>query len=151
MSDKLVERHLTNPQASYDPLEAQKRSLMHKQQVLCNGEKTGSCCKHYWAITRIVPSLNSDFLQVGEKLRFCRAWGSEPLEFEDGREGLAPYCNIYEPDSRPYDADFEQYKPISPEVLDNLWGNEPPKPEPETPAVSIHDALSADTEENTND
>lgn len=148
MTDKLLEPPLTNPQAVYDPMEAQKRSLMHKQKVLCNGEKTGACCKHYWAITRIVPSLNADFLQVGEKLRFCRAWGSEPLEFEDGREGLAPYCNIYEPDEkRSYDAEFEEYKPITDQTLGNLWANDPPKaPEP---TVSITDVLVEDPTQET--
>lgn len=100
-------------QTLHNPAEAIKRSLMHKQKPLCNGAATGECCKHYWAIVRIVPSHNPDFLKSGEKLRFCRAWGAEPLEFDDGQEGMAVKCNIFEPDpKRLHDPDFESYTPL---------------------------------------
>jgi hypothetical protein len=101
-------------QTLHNPAEAIKNSLMHKQKPLCNGAATGECCKHYWAIVRIVPSHNPDFLKSGEKLRFCRAWGSEPLEFDDGQEGMAVKCNIFEPDAkRRFDPDFETYSPLA--------------------------------------
>lgn len=100
-------------QSLHNTADAIKRSLMHKQKPLCNGAATGECCKHYWAIVRIVPSHNPDFLRSGEKLRFCRAWGSEPLEFDDGQEGMAVKCNIFEPDpKRLHDPDFETYTPL---------------------------------------
>lgn len=98
---------------TYDP-QAESRSLMHKQRVLCNGQATGHPCTHYWSMIRIVPSHNPDFLKQGEKLRFCCAWGAEPLEFGDGTTELAVYCSKFKHDpSRHYDPDFEEYRPIS--------------------------------------
>lgn len=98
---------------TYDP-KAESRSLMHKQKVLCNGQATGSPCKHYWNMIRIVPSHNPDFLKLGEKLRFCRAWGAEPLEFGEGTTELAVHCSMYEPDpNRKFDPHFEEYTPMN--------------------------------------
>jgi hypothetical protein len=98
---------------TYDP-KAESRSLMMKQKVLCNGQATGTPCKHYWTMIRIVPSHNPDFLKQGEKLRFCRAWGAEPLEFGEGTTELAVHCSMYEPDaSRKFDPHFEDYKPMT--------------------------------------
>lgn len=102
---------------SYDS-EAEKRSLMMKQPVLCNGQQTGHPCKSYWAMVRNVASHNPDFLRQGEKLRFCRAWGYEPLEFGEGATELATYCTLYEPDMhRRYDEQFEEYKALSTEEM----------------------------------
>lgn len=98
---------------TYDP-KAESRSLMHKQKVLCNGQATGKPCKHYWTMIRIVPSHNPDFLKLGEKLRFCRAWGAEPLEFGEGTTELAVHCSMYEPDEkRSFDSHFEEYQPMT--------------------------------------
>ena len=98
---------------TYDP-KAESRSLMHKQKVLCNGQATGAPCKHYWNMIRIVPSHNPDFLKLGEKLRFCRAWGAEPLEFGEGTTELAVHCSMYEPDAaRKFDPHFEEYSPMN--------------------------------------
>jgi hypothetical protein len=98
---------------TYDP-KAESRSLMHKQKVLCNGQANGHPCKHYWTMIRIVPSHNPDFLKLGEKLRFCRAWGAEPLEFGEGTTELAVHCSTYEPDTnRKFDPAFEEYRPMT--------------------------------------
>jgi hypothetical protein len=103
---------------TYDP-EAEKRSLMMKQPVLCNGQQTGHPCKQYWAMVRNVASHNPDFLRQGEKLRFCRAWGYEPLEFGEGATELATYCTLYEADkNRRYDEQFEEYKALSEEEME---------------------------------
>ncbi len=103
----------------HDTFAAQQRSVMYQQKVLCNGEATGFQCEHYWAVKRIPPSANPDFLTDGEKLRFCRAWGAEPLEFDDGREGQMVHCTLYKParPKRKYDPSFEEYKAITDEQL----------------------------------
>lgn len=120
---------------TYDP-KAESRSLMMKQKVLCNGQATGHPCKHYWTMIRIVPSHNPDFLKLGEKLRFCRAWGAEPLEFGEGTTELAVHCSAYEPDkSRQFDSAFEEYKPMTDDEANEagLHLPAPPLAEPVSP------------------
>lgn len=120
---------------TYDP-KAESRSLMHKQKVLCNGQANGQPCKHYWNMIRIVPSHNPDFLKLGEKLRFCRAWGAEPLEFGEGTTELAVHCSMYEPDpARKFDPQFEEYKPMTEEEAESAGLNlpAPPLPVPVSP------------------
>lgn len=113
---------------TYDP-KAESRSLMHKQKVLCNGQANGQPCKHYWNMIRIVPSHNPDFLKLGEKLRFCRAWGAEPLEFGEGTTELAVLCSMYEPDpTRKFDPQFEEYKPMTDEEADEAGLHLPAPP-----------------------
>lgn len=115
---------------TYDP-KAESRSLMHKQKVLCNGQATGAPCKHYWNMIRIVPSHNPDFLKLGEKLRFCRAWGAEPLEFGEGTTELAVHCSMYEPDlKREFDPHFEDYSPMNEEEAEQAGLSIPSPPLP---------------------
>lgn len=71
-----------------DP-DAEKRSLMLQRKVLCNGQATGVRCASYWTVIRNEPSQDPDMLVIGGKLRFCRAWGAEPLEFGEGTTELA--------------------------------------------------------------
>ena len=115
---------------------------MHKQKVLCSGEATGQCCKHYWAMTTIVSSHNPDFLKQGERHRFCRAWGVEPLAFGDGKEDMAVKCNIFEPDEkRPYEAESEEYNPITSEELKDVWK---PDSKASFKSVTVDDVLADD-------
>ena len=102
--------------------ESRERSLMFRaKQIMCNGAKTGQCCKHYWAGRRIPPSATPHLLKHGEAIRMCRAFGAEPLEFDDGLEGMFLQCNIYEADEkRPYDENFEKYDPITNEEVAEL-------------------------------
>jgi hypothetical protein len=102
---------------TYDP-QAESRSLMHKQKVLCNGMATGHPCIYYWCMIRIASSHNPDFLKQGEKRRFCRAWGAEPLEMDEGISEMAVQCSMYVPDTkRVYDPSFEEYSPIGEDEL----------------------------------
>ena len=135
----------------HDSAAAVGRSLMHKQKVLCNGEANGVPCRHYWAVRRIVASQNSDFLTKGEKLRFCKAWGAEPLEFGDGREEQMVYCTEYVPrvDGKRYDADFETYSAISSEDLAALQDQTPNASK--SSAVSIDDVLAEEAKEANNE
>ena len=122
---------------TYDP-KAESRSLMMKQKVLCNGQATGQPCKHYWTMIRIVPSHNPDFLKLGEKLRFCRAWGAEPLEFGEGTTELAVHCSMYEPDaSRRFDPTFEEYKPMTEDEAEEAGLHLPATPL-STPAAPLN-------------
>lgn len=122
---------------TYDP-KAESRSLMMKQKVLCNGQATGQPCKHYWTMIRIAPSHNPDFLKIGEKLRFCRAWGAEPLEFGEGTTELAVHCSTYEPDpNRKFDPTFEEYKPMTEEEANEAGLHLPAPPLPNLAATSI--------------
>jgi hypothetical protein len=108
---------------------------MHKQRVLCNGQATGQACVHYWNMIRMAPSHNPDFLKQGEKLRFCRAWGIEPLEFGEGTTELATMCSMYQPDpTRPYDVHFEDYTAIEDEELVQIGTTKP------SPALPIPNA-----------
>jgi hypothetical protein len=111
---------------TYDP-KAEARSLMHKQKVLCNGQANGKPCRYYWTMIRIVPSHNPDFLKLGEKLRFCRAWGAEPLEFGEGTTELAISCSMYEPDKkRKFDSKFEEYMPMTEDEAKQAGISAPP-------------------------
>lgn len=125
---------------------------MHKQKVLCNGEATGKQCKHYWGLIRIVDSHDAEFLVNGEKLRFCRAWGAEPLEFGEGRSEQAVHCTLYEPSERPYDKLLEEYTPLSEEQVEDLKASEETPSaedtdtEPGFKKLNVDDVLGEDNE-----
>ena len=103
-----------------DP-EAEKKSLMLKQPAVCNGEATGFACKHYWTVIMRVDVQNPDHLRTGEKVRRCLVIAPEIVELGDGTKELAVHCSRYAKDAnRPYDASFEEYKPMSPEEVDSL-------------------------------
>ena len=103
-----------------DP-EAEKRSLMLKQQSVCNGEASGFACKHYWTVIMKVDAQNPDHLRVGEKVRRCLVIAPEIIELGDGTKELAVHCSRYEEDrNRPYDPSFEEYNPLSPEEINEL-------------------------------
>lgn len=107
-----------------DP-EAEKRSLMMKQKAFCNGEATGYCCKHYWTVVMKVDVQNPDHLKTGEKVRRCLVIAPEIVELGDGTKELAVHCSKYVMDSdRPYDAEFEEYKPLAPDEVTSLESGE---------------------------
>lgn len=94
-----------------DSQEDDKKSLMHAQKRSCNGESTGFQCKHYWNMMLPVDVLNSTSLRHGEKSRLCTLiTTSDGMRLQDS---MPAYCNRYEPCSRPYDKNFEQYNPLS--------------------------------------
>jgi hypothetical protein len=100
---------------------AEKRSVMLKQPSFCNGEATGFACKHYWTVIMRVDVQNPDHLRTGEKVRRCLVIAPEIIELGDGTRELAVHCSRYEQDTnRPYDPDFEEYNPMSPEEIDAL-------------------------------
>jgi hypothetical protein len=38
---------------------------------------------------------------------------------------MPTYCNRYEPSSRPYNPDFEDYKPLTPEQIEAIDNDQP--------------------------
>lgn len=124
---------------------ADKRSLMHAQPRLCNGQKTGRACVHYWAHNEPVESANSDVLRLGQLFRVCGVHPSIAHEMESHQ--LATHCNRYAPRRLPlykrplrwlriiddpgaYNPSVEEYRPLTPEEV-----------------KAIRDAFKADTPE----
>lgn len=96
-----------------DDPNARKRSLMHQQKSLCNGEATGRPCKYYWYQLTKITSNNPDILNKGEIQRACLLTGQAlPMESEE----LAVECNQYKPNKKlKYNSEQEEYTPITPE------------------------------------
>ncbi len=126
----------------YDSIEAQSKSLMHKQKVLCNGEASGVPCKHYWTLVQIASSAVPTHLRNGERTRSCTMLPSDPQVMDEGREGMAATCSRYEPDltpqydtrgiykdetfdvsqptTRKYDPREEGFFPLSPTIIKQI-------------------------------
>jgi hypothetical protein len=158
-----------------EDFEAEKRSLMAKAKPLCNGEKNGRSCVHYWAHVEKVESVNPDYLRRGELFRVC---GFHPsIAHEMNQHQLAVECNRYAPRRLPlfkrplavlglvkdpgkYDPNFEEYQPISAAQLKLLQEETPSTSEaiaemkklvakakePQQPEVTLAEALGEDTE-----
>lgn len=123
----------------HDP-EAESRSVMLKRPALCNGQKTGRSCVHYWAHAEKVESNNPDNLRLGEMFRGC---GYHPsIVHEMSESQLATVCNRYEPRKLPlfrralvvlgladdpgkYDPSFEEYQPLTPDEIKQLQDGSP--------------------------
>ena len=115
----------------FDP-EAEKRSLMMAQKVICNGQKTGVRCKYYWRLTRQISAINPDFLREGERVRVCNLLA--PGDFIALEEGELPVrCNNYVPhrrsllqiltgrgDNGAYRPKDEEYNPLSTQDVQKL-------------------------------
>lgn len=105
---------------------ARKRSLMYQKPTVCNGERDGFACKHFWDLTQIPSSANPDMLKDGERFRLCTFFkGWEPLMMENGKEGMALDCNRYEKDdSLVYISKKEEYDPLKPDEYAALVAGE---------------------------
>jgi hypothetical protein len=108
-------------------------SKMNLRKCICNGEATGTPCKHYWSFGAKTDALNAEFLNYGEKFRNCTLLPGYLVEW-DGSESVPHYCDRYEPDSsilvrvfkwflkllwrfRRYNPEFEEYRPTTPEEV----------------------------------
>lgn len=130
-----------------DP-EAEGRSIMMQRPALCNGQKTGRSCVHYWAHAEKVESNNPDNLRLGELFRGCCFHTSIVHEMSESQ--LATVCNRYEARKLPvwqrplaslglvddlgkYDPVFEDYQPLSPEEIRKLQAESPSAHVDQTP------------------
>lgn len=144
------------PEAPWDAI---KRSPVHRLAVLCNGEAsadhdehgapvdgTGNKCVHYWCSRRIPELENSGDVHKGEVLRRCTKWVSAdgPMEFGEGREHMANYCDAYVPSSpaRPYSAATETAPPDRRDDVDLAPVAVAAPFEPGEPAASAFDVHS---------
>ena len=112
---------------------ADARSLMLNAPCICNGEKTGYVCKHYWSVMQKFAANNADTMRDGEKQRACTVMSGWPLEFVS--EEFPTKCNRYERKPLPglialvaravglaergwqkYDPAFEAYNPMTLEI-----------------------------------
>lgn len=102
--------------------DADARSVMMKQPVICNGQATGWQCRHFWYQVLRMDTLNSDELKVGERLRRCLL--EQPTQNADLID-LPVVCNQYVSTGR---------------VMDRLLG----RARPYSPADDAYDPLSAE-------
>lgn len=104
---------------------AKARSPMLRQLTLCNGQKEGYECKHYWRQTVRKDTLNPDNLRKGETFRYCKLAMVAPdhnmAMFIHGDAEMAVECTEYCKDKkRPYDPDIDDYNPLTPEEIQAL-------------------------------
>lgn len=136
----------------YDP-EAEKRSLMLQRKALCNGEKTGRQCVHYWAHVEKVESANPDFLRRGEIFRACAFVGGGTIHcHEMAADQLSTECNQYKArllplwkrplaalriidDPGAFDPFFEGYDPMTKEDIEEQRRLFPSAPEDSSAVV----------------
>lgn len=123
---------------------ADARSLMHRAACICDGERTGIPCKHYWSVIQKFRAANADSLRSGEKQRACTLCPSFLLEWTT--EEQPTFCGRYEPRKTPglialvkraarsaaflppkagqgYEArnlDFETFRPLTKEEIEQL-------------------------------
>lgn len=127
---------------------AEKRSLMYNKPCICNGEKTGYVCKHYWSVMQKFAANNADTVRDGEKQRACTLMAGWPLEFVS--EEFPTGCNRYERRPAPglfalvaraiglaehgyvkRDAAFEDFNPMTLQEIAELRERIPdPEPDP---------------------
>ncbi len=115
---------------------AARKSKMLARPVCCNGEKTGTKCKHYYSFAAKTDAQNAEFLNLGEKFRNCTVCPGWLIEF-DGWESLPHTCDRYVPDyhglrwlawkigqfffgTRKLDRSFEDYTPTTTEEVAQL-------------------------------
>lgn len=102
-----------------DP-KAKERSLMFRQKVLCNGQRTGFQCEYYWGLLKKTDTVNPDAQRKGETIRYCLRDPSEATFLGDGGSDQAVACTSYKPSKRVYDEKFESFHPMTPEDIVEL-------------------------------
>jgi len=129
---------------------ADARSLMYRAPCICNGEKTGVQCKHFWGFFKKFAAANADTVRDGEKQRSCTLVPGWPLEFVD--EEKPTRCNRFEPRKEPglvaitkraavrlvggkegpgyvrFDDSFERFNPMTEEDIKKLREEFPDRP-----------------------
>lgn len=115
-----------------DP-KARERSLMYKNPTVCDGQRDGKQCKHYWFSISRIDVINPDELRRGRKDRFCILLGT-PYSMGDGSSEMATYCNQYDPSDKDYDPVFAINNPMTEEEVLALRG--------ELPASSTTDTVT---------
>lgn len=104
---------------------AKDRSPMLRQLTLCDGQRDGYECKHYWRQVVRKDVLNPDNLRKGETYRYCKLAMGAPdhnmAMFINGTSELAVECTEYCKDRRrPYDEKADAYAPLTPEEIQAL-------------------------------
>jgi hypothetical protein len=141
---------------------AEARSLMMNAPCICNGEKTGYVCKHYWSVMQKFAANNADTMRDGEKQRACTLMAGWPLEFVS--EEFPTKCNRYERRPMPglfalvaraiglaehgwqkFDPTFEEFNPMTLQEIAALREKIPdPPPDPFQKGGKRPDRLSVD-------
>jgi hypothetical protein len=115
--------------------EAKDLSLMHKQKYVCNGQRDGRICKHYWRVARKVESINPEALREGEILRSCLKVTGQFIEMAG--EEVSVQCNMYQGRKLPllqrplvwlnviddpflYNEKADEFNPMTPEEIEAL-------------------------------
>lgn len=106
-----------------DP-KARERSLMYKNPTVCDGQRDGKQCKHYWFSISRIDVINPDELRRGRKDRFCILLGN-PYSMGDGSSEMATYCNQYDPSDKDYDPTFAVNQPMTEDEVLSLRGEAP--------------------------
>lgn len=109
---------------------------MLQRPAICNGEKNGTKCKHYFSFAARTDAQNPEFLNLGMKFRNCTVCPGWLIEWE-GWEDLPHHCDRYVPDykglrwlvwrigqffsfGRKVDKSFEDYTPMTQEAVTEL-------------------------------
>lgn len=85
---------------------------MHKLQTVCDGQKDGFECAHYWRVASRAEVLNPQAMKVGRFEVTCMVHPSRLAPMGDGEGELATYCNQYKPTDRPYQSREDLIKTI---------------------------------------
>lgn len=107
-----------------DP-KARERSLMYKIPTVCDGQRDGKQCKHYWMSISRIDVVNPDELRSGRKDRFCILLGT-PYSMGDGGSEMATYCNQYEPGLYDHDPSKAINNPMTEQEVLELRGEAKP-------------------------
>lgn len=79
--------------------EDKNASPMHRLPTVCDGQRDGFECKHYWRVVSRIDLLNPQEVKVGRFDELCMFMGHKnPMQ--DGSAEQATYCNQYEPSLR---------------------------------------------------
>lgn len=92
---------------------ARERSLMYKNPTVCDGQKDGHQCKHYWKTVDRMDVANPDELRKGKTQRFCILLGNPPFPMGERAAELSHECNQYVASDREYVAEPAENNPMT--------------------------------------
>lgn len=101
-----------------------ERSLMFKKPTVCDGQRDGFQCKHYWFFISRVDVANPDALRTGRKDRFC-VFNGGTFPMGDGGSELAVECNKYERSETPYTDTYKTNNPMTEDEILALRSADP--------------------------
>ena len=130
-----------------DP-KARERSLMFKNPTVCDGQKAGYQCKHYWRTVDRMDVANPDEVRKGKTQRFCILLGNPPFPMGERASELSHECNQYVASEREYVPEAAENNPMTTEEVLALRAAHPSDPllDPTDPIHNIVSPVGASPE-----